>query len=216
MDKVMIEKSGKIFAQFNVKTTARKLGIKLIPPNPPVTIVSKVDVSNLGSLETITECKKQTGRQIELFGFDPGMAVEDYCKAEREKQKEQIKSDREDQKAFNNMLSGLNKQGQDLVVISDTMRVGAAVKGDITSMGSEVFCFWSLQNKANLELQSAVTPIERVGFDGGACFNLIRGLKGGFNPETVIKVDLVVPPKPEVPIVATGEKVITYGNMLIR
>ncbi len=55
-----------------------------------------------------------------------------------------------------------------------------------------------------------------MGAEEGACFNIIRGLKGGFNPDTIIKVDLVVPPKPEVPVVATGEKVITYGTMLIR
>ena len=216
MDKVIIQKAGKSFAQFNVKSAARKLSIKLIPPKPPVTVVNKVNVSDLGSLETITECKKNVGRQIELFGFNPGMAVEDYCKAEREKQKQEIKSDREEQKAFNKMLSDLNKQGQDLVVVSDTTRVGAAIKGDITLMGNEVFCFWSLQNKATLEFQSAVTPVEKVGFEEGACFNVIRGLKSGFNPDTVIKVDLVVPPKPEVPVVATGEKVMTYGSMLNR
>jgi len=216
MDKVTIGKAGKTFAQFDLKTNIRKLNIKLIPPNPPVTVVNKVSVSDLGSLESITECKKTVSRQIELFGFNPGMAVDDYCKAEREKQKQEIKAERENQKAFNKMLSDLNKQGQDLVVVSDTMRVGAAIKGDITSMGSEVFCFWSLQNKANLELQSTVTPIEKVGLEDGACFNIIRGLKSGFNPETVIKVDLVVPPKPEIPVVATKQKVITYGNMLGR
>jgi len=216
MDRVTIEKAGKAFAQFNVKTAARRLSIKLLPPKPPVTVVSKVDVANLGSLETITECKKQVGRQIELFGFNPGMAVEDYCRAEREKQKQEIKGQREDQKAFNKMLSDLNNKGQDLVVVSDTMRVGAAVKGDITAMGSDVFCFWSLENKANIELQSAVTPIEKVGSDEGACFNIVRGLKGGFNPDTVLKVDLVVPPKPVAPVVADREKVITYGGTLIR
>lgn len=216
MDRVALQKAGTTLAQWDVKNTVRKLNVKLIPPKPPVTVVNKVSVSDLGSLETITECKKTVSRQIELFGFNPGMAVDDYCKAEREKQKQEIKAEREDQKAFNKMLSNLNSQGQDLVVVSDTMRVGAAVKGDITTMGSDLVCFWSLQNKANLELQSTVTPIESVGQNEGACFNIIRGLKGGFNPDTVIKVDLVILPRPEVPVVATGGKVVIYGNMLIR
>ncbi|HNQ63875.1 MAG TPA: hypothetical protein PKH70_07880 [Syntrophorhabdaceae bacterium] len=215
MDKVIIQKAGKAFAQFDVKSASRKLNITLIPPKPPVTIVSKVNVSDLGSLETITECKKNVGRQIEAFGFNPGMAVEDYCKAEREKQKQEIKAEREEQKAFNKMLRDLNKQGQDLVIVSDTMRVGAAIKGDTTFI-NEVFCFWSLENKENLELQSAVTPVEKVGFEEGACFNTVKGLKSGFNPETMIKVDLVLPPRPDVPVVATGENVFIYGNISNR
>ena len=212
MDKVEIEKAGKTFANFNVKSVAKNINLKLIPPNPPVTVVKKVGVSDLGSLETITECKKNVSHLVEYFGFNPGMAVEDYCKADREKQKQEIKAEREEQKAFNKMLSDINKQGQDLVVVSDTMSVGAAIKGNFASLDDNVVCFWSLQNNANLELQNQITSIEKVGTDEGACFNIVKGLKRGFNPDTVLKVDLVVLPRPEVPFYGAYESAILSGT----
>lgn len=216
MNRVEILKGGATFAQFGVKIIAKNLNIKLIPPNPPTTVVNKVAVTDLGSLETITECKKQVSKQIELSGFNPGMAVEDYCRAERDKQKQDIKVQREDQKAFNEMISGLNKQGQDIVIVSDTMRVGAVVKGDISAMGGAMFCGWSLQNGGNLQLQSIATPIETVTPNEGGCFNIVRGLKEGFNPETVLKVDLIMLLKQNTPVVSTGERVISYGGILSR
>ena len=114
------------------------------------------------------------------------------------------------------MVSDLNRQGQNLVVVSDTMRVGAAVKGDVSSMGGSLFCYWSLQNGGGLEMESVVTPIETVTPEEGGCFNIVRGLKNGFNPETVIKVDLIMLSRPEVPVVTRGERVVTYGGSLIR
>ena len=65
-------------------------------------------------------------------------------------------------------------------------------------------------------MQSVVTPIETVTPEEGGCFNIVRGLKNGINPETDIKVDLIMLSKPEVPVVTRGERVVTYGGSLIR
>jgi hypothetical protein len=216
MDKVEIREGGATVAQLNVKTTVRAMNIKLLPPNPPVTLVNKVAVTDLGSLETITQCKKDVTRQMEMFGFNPGMAPEEYCKAERQKDKEEILSQREDQKAFNKMVRDLNRQGQDLVIMSDTMRVGAAIKGDLTGMGDVPFCYWTLENGGALALQSTMTPLETISPTEGGCFNTVKGLKGGFNPDTVIKVDLVMLSTPAVPAISRGGRVVTYGSALIR
>jgi hypothetical protein len=216
MDKVEIQKAGSVVAQLSVKTAVRHMNIKLLPSKPPVTTVKQVAVSDLGSLETITECKKSVSFQMEYLGFNPGMAPEEYCRADRQKNKQDILSQREDQKTFNQMVSDLNKQGQDLVVMSDTMRVGAAIKGDLAGMGDTPFCYWSLQSGGALTLQSAITSVETISPNEGACFNIVTGLKSGFNPDTIIKVDLIMLSKPAVPVVTKGERVVTYGGSLIR
>ena len=217
MDKVEIQKSGSVVAWFDLKKSVWHMNIKLVPSNPPVTIVKKVALSDPGSLETITQCKNSLSRQMELFGFDPGMEPEKYCRAEREKEKKDILSQREGQKAFNNMLREINRQGQDLVIMSDTMRVGAMVRGDLVMMQDDPFCHWTLENGGTLSLQSIVTPVEKIAPNEGACFNVVKNLKNGFNPDTVIKVNLIMLSKTGAPVVAKdGRLVTTYDSSVAR
>ena len=216
MIKVEIKKAGYVAARLNVKTTARNVNIKLLPSKPPVTVVKQVAVSDMGSLETISECKKSVSFQMEYMGFNPGMAPEEYCRAERQKDKQDILSQREDQKAFNKMVRDLKKQGQELVIMSDTMRIGAAIKGDFAGLGDTPFCYWTVQNAGALALENRITPVEILSSNEGGCFNIVKGLKDGFNPEATVKVDLIMLSKPEAPVVTSGERIVTNGTFLGR
>jgi hypothetical protein len=214
MDKVAIEKAGEVMAVLNVKTMVRNMNIRLLPPKPPVTTVQQVAVNDFGSLETITACKKSVTAQMEQAGFNPGMSTEDYCREQRKKGKEEILAQREDQKAFNEMVRNLRRQGQELVIMSDTMRVGAAVKGDLTTMSSPPFCYWTLEKGGALTLENVITAVELISQTEGGCFNIVKGLSGGFDPDTIIKVDLVMISSPATPKVIVGERVVANGGFL--
>lgn len=208
MERVQIVKGEQPVAELNVGTATRGASIKLLPPKPPVMQVKGSALPDVGSLETITECKKNVTSWVNLFGFDPKGPVEEYCKSAREREKDAIKAQRQEQKELNHLVRELKRQGQELVILGDTMQVGAAVKGDIAGLGDSAFCVWSLINGGGLKLASEITAIERLSGTEGGCFNQVSGLKSGLNPSASIKVSVVYMQKTGLPHVATGGRVV--------
>jgi len=208
MEKVQIIKGGQPVAELNVGTAIRGASIKLLPPKPPVMQVKESALPDAGSLETITECKKNVTSWVNLFGFDPKGPIEDYCKSSREREKDAIKAQRQEQKELNHLVRELKRQGQELVILGDTMQVGAAIKGDLDGIGDSAFCVWSLINAGGLKLASEITTIERLSGMEGGCFNQVSGLKSGLNPSASIKVSVVYMQKTGLPQVSTGGRVV--------
>jgi hypothetical protein len=208
MGKVQIVKGEQPVAELNVGTATRGASIKLLPPKPPVMQVTESALPDAGSLETITECKKNVTSWVNLFGFDPQGPIEEYCKSAREREKDSIKTQRQEQKELNQLVRELKRQGQELVILGDTMQVGAAIKGDLAGLGDSAFCVWSLINGGGLKLASEITTIERVSDTEGGCFNQVSGLKSGFNPGAGIKASVVYMQKTGLPQVTTGGRVV--------
>ncbi|MDD3259336.1 MAG: hypothetical protein PHN97_07775 [Smithellaceae bacterium] len=216
MEQVSVVKNNTVVASFNIKSGARKVNIKLLPVTPPFTVLEKVALSDAGSLESITDCKKKITPMIDLFGFNPGMPVEDYCRSQREQEKQKIKTEREDQKTFNEMIRNLDRQGQELVVVADSVKIGAAVKGDLAALDSAPFCSWRLERAGAITLAEAVTPVETISANEGGCFNNLVGLKNGFNPDMTLRVELILLANPQTPLVITGESITAAGGILYR
>lgn len=216
MEQVSVVRNNTVVASFNIKSSARKVNIKLLPVTPPITVLQKTTLSDLGSLESITDCKKKITPLIDHFGFNPGMPVEDYCRSQREQEKQKIKTDREDQKKFNEMIRHLDRQGQELVVVSDSVKIGAAVKGDLAALDSAPFCSWQLEQDGGVTLAENITPVETISVSEGGCFNNLVGLKNGFNPDMTLKVELILLSSPQTPLVITGESITTPGGILYR
>lgn len=216
MDQVSVVRNNAVVASFNIKSVARKVNIKLLPVTPPFTVLQKTALSDLGSLESITDCKKKITPLIDHFGFNPGMPVEDYCRSQREQEKQKIKTEREDQKNFNEMIRKLDRQGQELVVVADSVKIGAAVKGDLAALDSAPFCSWHLEQAGSVTLAENITPVETISVAEGGCFNNLVGLKKGFNPEMTLKVELIILSSPQKPLVITGESITTVGGILYR
>lgn len=216
MEQVSVVRNNTVVASFNIKSGARKVNIKLLPVTPPVTVLQKVALSDAGSLESITDCKKKITPMVDLFGFNPGMPVEDYCRSQREQEKQKIKEERKDQKTFNEMIRNLDRQGQELVVVADSVKIGAAVKGDLAALESAPFCAWRLEEAGGVTLAEAVTPVETISVGEGGCFNNLVGLKNGFNPDMTLRVELILLASPQKPLVVTGESITTAGGILYR
>jgi hypothetical protein len=216
MDQVSVVRNNTVVAIFNIKSGARKANIKLLPVTPPVTVLQKVALSDAGSLESITDCKKKITPMIDHFGFNPGMPVEDYCRSQRDQEKQKIKDERKDQKTFNEMIRNLDRQGQELVVVADNVKIGAAVKGDLAALDSTPFCSWRLDQAGAVTLAEAVTPVETISASEGGCFNNLVGLKNGFNPDMTLRVELILLARPQAPMVVSGETITTAGGILYR
>ncbi len=208
IDKVQIIRGDTPIAELSVNTAMRGARVKLIPPNPPVMKVNQSALPDVGSLESITECKKNVTSWVQLFGFDPKGPIEDYCRSSRERDKDEILAQRAQQKDLNLLVRDLKRQGQELVVLGDTMEVGAAIKGDLVGLGDSVFCYWTLIDGGGLRFASELTPIERASDKEGGCFNQVTGLKGGFNPNAQVRVDLVWLQRSGLPIVSSGGRVV--------
>ena len=216
MEQVSVIRKNTVVASFNIKSSARNFNIKLLPVTPPVTVLQKVALSDAGSLESITDCKKKITPMVDLFGFNPGMPVEDYCRSQRDQEKQKIKDERKDQKTFNEMIRNLDRQGQELVVVADSVKIGAAVKGDLAALETAPFCSWRLEQAGGVTLAEAVTPVETISVGEGGCFNNLVGLKNGFNPDMTLRVELILLASPQKPLVTTGESITTAGGILYR
>jgi len=102
------------------------------------------------------------------------------------------------------------------VVVSDSVKIGAAVKGDLAMLDSTPFCSWRLEQAGGVTLAANITPVETISVAEGGCFNNLVGLKKGFNPDMTLKVELILLSSPQTPLVITGKSITTPGGILYR
>lgn len=215
LEKVRIRKGAEVAAELDARADAALTArVQLLPIELPMTTVKRTTPADMGSLETLTECKRRITFSMQAFGFDPGKTVQEYCREDRATQKQEIAAQRAEQKKLNQLLRDLERQGQELVVFGDTAKVGAAVRlTAAVKLPGPVFCRWSLLNGAALRVEHSVTPVEWISASDGACLNRILGLQGGFDPEAELQVDLtVIFPRGEVKV--GGDRLTNYADVL--
>lgn len=199
VEKVQVRRKGEATAELAAGRWAVPQGkIHLVAAEPPVTTIKKATPADAGSLETLTECRERITAAMENLGLNPRATVDAYCRAEREQRKQEIKAEREQQKALNRLTRELGQRGEELVVFGDTMRVGAAITGLPPEHWGNTYCQWRLRLRGAeaspwaLQLERDVTPILAVSPNEGACFNLVSGIREGFNPDVDVHVELVL------------------------
>jgi hypothetical protein len=199
VEKVQVRRKEEVVAELAAARWAVPQGkIHLVAAEPPVTTIKKATPADAASLETLAECRERITAAMENLGLNPRATVDAYCRAEREQRKQEIKAEREQQKALNRLIRELERRGEELVVFGDTMRVGAAITGLPPEHWGNTYCQWRLRLRGAeasplaLRLEREVTPILAVSPNEGACFNLVSGIREGFNPDVDVHVELVL------------------------
>lgn len=189
--RVEIVKGGQVVAMLPVNDTVvmPQAGIQLLPIKLPGNIIDEVDVVDMGSLTSTTQCRKNLRAEYpQHYATASDDVLNAICADLREEEKKDIKEQRVTQKAQKKILGQLKRQGRKLMVFSDSTQLGAVVTGNFDHQ--RMHCRWRVDNGGSLKFQQKETQIVRVGGDG-SCFNNLDGFQGDFNTEAMAVVELI-------------------------
>ncbi|MEM7504316.1 MAG: hypothetical protein AAF417_19910, partial [Pseudomonadota bacterium] len=189
---VEVRSGNRVAARLSSSGAIETAEIKLLPTPAPATTVRKVTLVDGSDVETVSDCRNQLLTDAEGLGIINRSLATELCRGSRDVQKQEIKDLRENQKRQNELVDQLEDRGEALVILTDSVQVGAAVKQIPNSLLGSVSCRWSLLGDSSMRLVDELTVIQKANAGEGACFNRVEGIATGFDPQTQVKVDLVL------------------------
>ena len=189
--KVEILKEGKIVASMPVRDDVLlpQAGIRLMPVTVPDRVIDRIALTDMGSLTSTTECRKQLRTQYPgYYGHVSDNELDDVCDDIREAEKKEIKEQRAIQKDQQKIVKLLKKEGRQMIVFEDSAQLGAVVTGNFDT--NRMYCRWRVDRGGSLKFENLQTPITKVGADG-SCFNNLKGFQGNFDTEATATVELI-------------------------
>jgi len=190
LEKIKIQKKGVPVAMLFASSAGQQALIQIYPITPPITMVEHKAV---GDLETSTECRKRlmmdAGFIAKVRGGNLRNAAKDACKKTRFSDKKTSK-----------LTKKLNKKGQQLITIGNSVTITARA----VYAPADAQCAWTIKDGGGLSLGKKITPLTDKGF----CTNTLYGFKNGYNLDAKVLVELrhVMVPK------AMGAPMVTNGN----
>lgn len=172
--------------------------IRLLPFDSPINQIEKAALRDFSDLESVDECIGTVQFGIEFMEFDTGgRSARDFCQAERKDEKAKIREDRDAGGQRNRLIREFERQGKELISLSDAMNVAAIIKGLPTGEVGDLACVWTISRAGpGMRTGSRVSSVERTGPAEGVCVNRVLGIREGFAPGAKLKVTLILDDRP--------------------